>query len=249
MAKNSSLFKIEGTLDDVTFYKRDGSHYVRTKGGIKKDRIMNDPGFARTRENMSEFASSAQASKLLRHSLGYLMERVKDTRMISRLNGLLTKVKQHDTISDRGKRQVSIGVATEQGKNLFRGFDFNQKAPMSLVLKHSFELDAVTGGISITGLIPNRHIRYTDGATHVSFSSAAVRLDFDTGSYQLEHSDEQVFAIDDASQDVHVTPVQLPTGSGTLFYLLLIEFYQEFNGKMYQLNNGKFNVLHIVSLS
>lgn len=249
MAKNSSLFKIEGTLDEVTFYKRDGSHFVRTKGGIKKDRIMNDPGFARTRENMSEFASSAQASKLLRHSLGYLMKRVKDSHMTGRLNGLLTKVKQHDTVSDRGKRQVRIGVATDEGKNLLKGFDFNHKAPMALVFQHTYEFDAVTGGVSISGFIPSKHLRYTEGATHVSFSSAAMRLDFDSGVYQLKHSEEQVLPIDNISQDVHVAPEQLPTGSGTLFYLILIEFYQEFNGKMYQLNNGKNNVLQIVSLT
>jgi len=248
MAKNSSLFKIEGTLDEVTFYKRNGSHYVRTKGGISKARIMNEPGFARTRENMSEFATAAQAGKLMRHSLGYLMDRVKDSSMTSRITGLMSGVKQHDTVSDRGLRQVSIGLGTDEGKNRLRGFEFNLKAPLSLILQHAFTLDPVTGGVSMTGLIPQRHVRRTEGATHVSMSSAVLRLDFDAGSHELVPSAAQVLPIDMEEHDVSLIPNAIPGGSGTLFYLLLIEFYQEFNGKMYVLNNGSFNVLHLMEV-
>jgi hypothetical protein len=69
MAKNKSLFKIEGTLDNVTFYKSADGYFVRTKGGVSKNRIMNDPAFVRTRENGSEFGRSASSGKLLRDSV------------------------------------------------------------------------------------------------------------------------------------------------------------------------------------
>lgn len=249
MAKNSSLFKVEGTLDEVTFYKRNGLHFVKTKSKVSRDRILKDPSFARTRENMSEFGTAAQAGKLMRHSLGYLLERVQDSRMTGRLTGIMARVKQEDTVSDRGKRQVVIGINTDTGKSFLNGFDFNQNAPLSLVLKHSYSLDEVTGGVSITELIPSKHVRFTEGATHVSFSCAALRVDFDKGDYLMQHSDEQVLPINNESQDVSIAPASLPEGTGSLFYLLLIEFYQEFNGKLYSLNNGGFNVLHILSLT
>ena len=51
MAKLSGILKIEGTLENLTFYKTQDGHLVKTKGGVSADRIANDPTFQRTREN------------------------------------------------------------------------------------------------------------------------------------------------------------------------------------------------------
>ena len=39
MAKYKSLFNVEGTLGEVTFYKGKDGYYIRSKGGVSKDRI------------------------------------------------------------------------------------------------------------------------------------------------------------------------------------------------------------------
>lgn len=51
MAKLKGILKIEGTLDELTFYKTQDGHLVKTKGGVSAERIANDPNFQRTREN------------------------------------------------------------------------------------------------------------------------------------------------------------------------------------------------------
>ena len=53
MAKYSSLFKVEGTLGEVNFYKSEDGYRMRTKGGVSKQRIERDPAFARTRGKQS----------------------------------------------------------------------------------------------------------------------------------------------------------------------------------------------------
>ena len=45
MAKLNGILKIEGTLQDMTFYKSQDGHLVRTKGGVSGQRIANDPAF------------------------------------------------------------------------------------------------------------------------------------------------------------------------------------------------------------
>lgn len=60
MAKLNSFIKIEGTLDNLTFYRGKDGYLVRTKGGISKSRIKNDPEFIRTRENGVEFGNIAR---------------------------------------------------------------------------------------------------------------------------------------------------------------------------------------------
>ena len=68
MARQSSLIKINGTLEDLTFFKSADGHMVRMKGGVSGDRIKNDPAFARTRETMQEFGEMGRTGKLIRTS-------------------------------------------------------------------------------------------------------------------------------------------------------------------------------------
>ena len=70
MAKSNGILKIEGTLDELTFYNKDGKSFVRKKGGVSKERIENDPNYVRTRENNAEFSHSTSSAKTLRMALG-----------------------------------------------------------------------------------------------------------------------------------------------------------------------------------
>ena len=78
MAKLRSLIKVEGTLDDLTFYKGKEGYLVRTKGGVSANRIKSDPAFARTRENGSEFGHCATSGKILRRAVINLIADAKD---------------------------------------------------------------------------------------------------------------------------------------------------------------------------
>ena len=71
MARQSSLIKIEGTIDNLTFYKSADGHFVRSKGGVSKNRIMNDPAFVRTRENGAEFSSIVGSGKNFENGIGW----------------------------------------------------------------------------------------------------------------------------------------------------------------------------------
>ena len=134
MAKYNGLITIEGQIDGLSFYKTSDGTFVRRAGGVKKSRIMNDSNFARTRENMSEFSEVAKSNKLMRNSFGYLLEKYKDSKMQARLTSKLYEVLRNDTVSDRGERSIAIGIGTEGGVDVMRGFDFNARAPLSSVL-------------------------------------------------------------------------------------------------------------------
>jgi hypothetical protein len=108
MAKQNSLVKIEGTIENLTFYKSANGHFVRTKGGVSKNRIMNDPAFVRTRENGAEFSSIAGSGKLLRTALGSMLFTAKDNLLTSRLVKVLAQVKNMDSGSVRGERQEKL---------------------------------------------------------------------------------------------------------------------------------------------
>ncbi len=147
MAKLRSLIKLEGTLDGLTFYKTKDGYLVRTKGGVSKQRMATDPAYARTRENGAEFGHCAKMGKVLRKAMLTLLTDAKDGRTSSRIMQTLSKVKNTDETSVRGQRNVSIGLATLEGKALLKGFDFNTNAPLSTVLLADYTLNTTTVGM------------------------------------------------------------------------------------------------------
>ena len=249
MAKLKGIIKLEGTLDNLTFYKAKEGYLVKTKGGVSKERIQNDPAFERTRENGSEFGSSASSGKLLRTSVRNLMIRAKDNRVSSRVTQKMTQIKNFDTTSVRGQRNVATGLATPEGKATLKGLDFNNRAILSAVLFAPFTVDGATGEITIPNLTPTNDIAYPSGATHVSLSSAFLKVDFDTTDNSIEYSPTVNIPIDSTSATQTLTPAGVPTGTGNDIFGLLVEFFQEINGVQYPLKNGAYNVLNIVEVA
>ena len=45
MAKQTGIIKLKGTIGDISFYKSADGHLARSKGGVDKNRIANDPAF------------------------------------------------------------------------------------------------------------------------------------------------------------------------------------------------------------
>lgn len=249
MAKLGGILKIEGTLDNMTFYKSKDGHIVRTKGGVSKDRIQSDPAFARTRENGSEFGASASAGKLLRTSVRSLLMKAKDGRVASRLTQAMTKVKNFDTTSARGERNVFSGLQTQEGKEILKGFNFNNQAVMSTVLSTPYTVDVINGEITLTDFNPINDLVFPSGATHVSLTSAFAKVDFETGENSIEISPALNLPIENSTNTEPLLPPAAPSGTGNDFILLLIEFFQEVNGVQYILNNGSYNALSIVDIA
>ena len=149
MAVLKGLIKIEGTLDDLTFYKGKNGYFIRTKGGISKERIQSDPAFIRTRENANEFGLAATAGKILRRALSVLFCNSKDNSLPSRLMSTMMLIKNQDTISSRGLRNPAVGLTTPEGKVLLQNFDCNENAILSQVLRADYTVNTTTGEISI----------------------------------------------------------------------------------------------------
>lgn len=249
MAKQNGFVNFEGTLDNLTFYRTKDGKYVRTKGGVSRERIMKDPAFVRTRENGTEFGSIAGSGKLLRNALGSVLFKAKDSQMTGRLVKVMGLIKNMDSSSKRGDRNVGIGIANPDAKALLLGFDFNAHAPLSTVLNASFSVDAVTGVVTITGFNPMEQMRAPEGATHFSLQTGFLNVDFTTGIHDLVVSPEVSFPLVQGVITPVLTPASVPTGTGITMNVLLIEFFQEVNTVKYLLNNGAFNVLQIIGIA
>lgn len=249
MARQKGLLKIEGTLDNLTFYKTKDGNLVRTKGGISKERMATDPNFRRTRENGSEFGMAASSGKLVRDATRNLMMSASDGRVTSRLTKVMTDIKALDSSSIRGLRSVAEGIATGDGKQLLKGFNFNNRAIMGAILFKPYSLDNTTGNVTINDLIPINDIAFPQGATHVSLKAAWSKVNFETRVFNTAISNISNLPINGSSSNVTLTIATPPTGTNAIdVYLLSIEFFQEVNGVQYSLRNGAYNSLVVTEV-
>lgn len=249
MARQKGLIKIEGTLDEITFYKTQDGHLAKTKSGVSGDRIASDPVFVRTRENGAEFGSAAAAGKLLRDAVRTMMLTASDNRVTSRLTKIMTDIKNYDTTSVRGERNVGLGIANPTAMELLNGFDFNNSAILSSILFAPYTVDLPTGKIDFAALTPINDLAFPAGATHITMQSAFAVVDFANGTSDVKLSNEINLPIDGTTAAQTLTPSGVPSGAGTKLYLLEIEFFQEVNAVQYSLKNGAYNALAIVEVA
>lgn len=248
MARQNGLFKIKGTLDNVTFYKSVDGDLARMKTSVDKDRIANDPAFQRTRENGAEFGSSAKAGKLTRDGLRPIALNATDNRVVSRMTKLMTEIKNLDTTSVRGARNVGVAMTSVGAKSLLKGFEFNSSALLSSTLFKPYSIVTTTGVITITGVIPINDVVFPSGATHVSFTGAYANMNYATNVVDFKLTNVQNVAINGTASTITLTPTAVPAGTGAKVFLLKMEFFQLINGVQYSLKNGSFNALKIIEV-
>jgi len=246
MARQSGIIKLKGTIGDISFYKTSDGHLAREKGGVDKNRIMNDPAFQRTRENGAEFGRAGKAGKLIRNALRILMQNAKDKRVTSRLTKEMVVVVKSDAVNDRGLRTVQDGNFDH-----ISGFDFNIRGKLgnTLFSPYNATFDRTTGEFAATlaPFSPIIRIAAPGGTTHFRMISGAAELDFVNDEFVFEMDNSGILpytAPDTTAMSLESTI----TANSTLpvVGVLGIEFYQEVNGEMYSLKNGMYNSLAIV---
>lgn len=248
MARQSGVFQVEGTIGNVTFYKSKDGFMLRLKGGVSGERIATDPAFERTRENGMEFGAAGKAAKLVRTSLRSVVQRVSDSRLVSRLTQEMVKVVKADTVSARGMRNVKDGDLT-----LLNGFEFNANGKLSTALYAPYEvsIDRVTGKLTVSlgGFIPAQMISAPVGATHFRIVGGAAEVDFASGSYKADVKETATLPLDNkATAPVNLELALTPDGVLPQILVVGVEFLQMVNNEHYQLRNGAFNALAVVGV-
>jgi len=249
MPKQKGIIKLEGTMDDVTFYKTRDGYLAKTKSGVSASRINTDPRFARTRENMHEFTSAAKSGKHLREAAHALMQTASDSRVISRLQKTMSAIEKLDTTSVRGERNVGVAIAAPSAKALLKGFEFNDRSQIGSILFKPYTVTTLTGVIKIVGLVPINDIAPPPHATHLTLRGAYAVVNFVNGTNEIQFTNEVNLPIDATATTVTLTPAAVPSLVGTKIYLLQIEFFQQVNAVQYILNDGIFNALVIAEVA
>ena len=267
MARQKGVIQFIGSIGDLSFYERNGSYFVRTKPGMSRERLMNDPCFERSRENMSEFGLSSHAGKVLRNGLSSIIKRVGDGSIVNRVSSCLRKMIGEGS-GARGKRDLNI---LNHG-NLLIGLELNKNRPFGEVISGTLQAPEVNvSRTEVVWTIPDFNtdlvLSTPPGASHFKFILATSIL----GDYYFDSSLNKYLVADAAlngkgAYDEMIAPVALGGMVGSSIVLIAssglagvlpltvaqvaaicVVFYQEVDGEFYELEDGKSGKIVLVT--
>ena len=249
-AKQRGDRKLKGSIGDITYSRRKNgtwSAYEKVESNAKK--IASHPDFLLIRQNNTEFGRAGAAGKLFRDAIRSKMKMTTDSGASPRLLKTLLRIIKEDPVSDRGERKLSNGPI-----EMLEGFDFNETAPLSIVLPAPFTttIDRVTGSLKldIPGFIPARLMKTPPGATHFKIIATALELDFDSGQFVADAKySSDLPCNNDSTADIVLVTTVTPGSTKPLFQLMALEFSQLINGKYYQMATKNVNALKVVKVA
>jgi hypothetical protein len=247
MSKQLSIIKLQGTIDDITFYQMYGRYFAKKATSLNKNKILNSPNFLRTRENCHEFGGCGTAVKSLRGGFAEIIKSMAD----SLATGRLVKIfKQINILADgiRGERPINLS----EHKEMLQGFEFNAKSHFSTIFVAPYSIvdtpDRTSTTVTIAPFNAANYVKAPQGATHFRLiSSLAVISDFQYNNISKKYYPEDpdndqknntvisdYFSVNDDIPAPVILTATLPgapvlPANVTVINALGIEFYQQIN--------------------
>jgi hypothetical protein len=157
MAHQTGNIKYLGSFKSIRHYRNrnDRRIFAGEKGGANGGQISDNPAFARTRENMSEFKGCGQIVKAIRRGLEHLVSEHTDKGFTGRLIALVKMINLRDEKGIRGKRGIyfSLNKAILKTLNLHENRKIDHQLKRSITKSHSESRTEAT--ITLNGLNPD----------------------------------------------------------------------------------------------
>ena len=244
MAKQKGIIPLVGTLGGINFYMRKGKPVARKAGGgFSSDSHKKGKNMERVRESNSEFGDCSRIKKRFKDCLFAYIGMQKDEDLQGRLMQLFLKIKDCDTTSERGKRQVSLGLQYAEGKKLLTEFAFTPFNPDFLQGVY----DAVTYTYSITNFDYNQ-LKYPNGATHLEIHFGVMVFDFEVLKATLFSSAPISISKGTPLTNFSLSPTDEPSGNGIKIAVLAYRYKQELNGEVYALKDKVAYGLRVIEI-
>jgi hypothetical protein len=160
MAYQTGVIEYKGSFKSIRHWRnrKDPKVYAGEKGGANRDLVMNNPAFARTRENMNEFGGCGVVVKAIRRGLLELLPEHSDTHFTGRLMKIIKMINLKDPTGKRGARAIKISL----NKSMLKSLNLHEKRKIDFELKSSVKTSHPDSRneatIMVNGLNPGPHL-------------------------------------------------------------------------------------------
>jgi hypothetical protein len=177
MARLKGPIQFIGSIGNLRSYydRRVKGYIVATKGGASKELILNNPAFARTRENMNEFKACGMWASLFRKAL-LSISHLHGGYYFSDIVSIAKRLQNRDTVNTKGYRSIE----SSKTPILLSLIKFNSNHPFERVCLCRMEValseDKKTVTLKIPELHPYSNIDWPTGYESFRFSLVALQL-------------------------------------------------------------------------
>lgn len=243
MGKLDGIIRFTGSFDGLSFYKLRGKIVVRRTGGFKGAAIKTQANYARTRENASQFGYCSRVGKALRVALFPFVAQIRTPYLHNHVVSLFQQILKFDSVSLRGAKTLMLGLSSEEGYSLLKGFDFNKELSFKKIFPAAYTVSLAEGKFVVPTFKMSK-ISFPSGATHIGLQFMLLRFDFDLLDYQLQTSEVCYLAKVDSEASCELA-TNIVEGSGSLLGLVFASFYQETNGEKYAFEGCALSVVDL----
>ena len=242
MARQTGSIKLEGTIGNIIFYKRNGKYFARQKGGVSKKRFRTAPEFEGSRQAGKEFGRASAISGVVRRSLFPVLNGIEKLGH-SKLTGIFQQVIKSDPVSERGSRKFYLG-----DHSLIEGLELGHDSVTGILeglphVTYLEESNQVSFDFTQLGNISLSQI--PSGASHFEVNVFVIKIDevegvdgsFSIYPYPIASLDQELNSMETVEiGDTHLGEANKETGS--IIGVVGVRFYQFVNGGYYRLSEG-----------
>lgn len=246
MAKVKGIVSLKGTIGGITYYKTKYGDLAREAGGgFNGEAIRTKASMQRVRENGSEFGHCSKTNKLFREAIGAFYEHYKFAGLHGHLMSMFTRLKDLDTISPRGQRQVGIGVQSEAGKSLLRQFNHTPESQLGNFFPYLplFHADA---SLLRYAHIDMTKVKFPKGATHLKLRGGVLDMDFTNMTYQRYATEPVLIDQHFGGGTLDLVLDHLPIIEHTGIPILGMRLYQRVGGEIVPLHDEKYVSVNVL---
>ncbi len=224
MAKVTAPFEIEGTIDDLNFYKASEQNLVRLKGkpGITKEKFANNPIFNPIREHGTEFGSCVLKSRVFRLLAKQFYDNAKEVSFAGRVNQLLFEILEEDTTNKKGERKLEIGLQIPGLHEILINFEANKLRPLNKVVKKKVTFDWKQNKINPTTINTEKDINWPEpDANRIHFQLTIANWNYKEDKFENHYSNEIILEKNDSEAPLEFQINKLQTKDLWIAYLFI----------------------------
>lgn len=175
MAKLDTNDFFKATVDNLFFYRYGDMMVVRTASGFTKETRTTNPKYENCTRSANEFGRVSSLCKQVRLALSGILPKQNNRPVMYSFTKKMRQVLEQDTTNARGERQLSNALATEQGRQMLKGYEFNPDT--TIKLEYTLHEDSLT--------VNTDKIKFPKGINNLGFRLHQLAFDFATGENSL----------------------------------------------------------------
>lgn len=248
MARYKSNIKIKGTVNGMTFRQTPNGSIVSGKTGPTSEQVLGDPRFEKTRKMYEEFARACNGARMFRALFKDAIDNCYDRKMHQRLVGVMRRIINSDTISQKGERNLLMGDC-----KLLKGFEWNMNSRLANILGMNYrvDVDRKSGEVAFhfPSFTPALKPDKNETATHCRITAAVAELTWrEDGPFTAMHTTEYLKLNEKIPANFGIVLLVNEGTERPIASSLSITWYQEVNGMMYQMQNAGYNAGAVVEV-